>query len=68
MQIYELDKTMNDAFFLFIANAINELTNTKPSPKQFESHCTVFMKSVENIESELSEQISYLSQVTTSKI
>ena len=67
MQIYVLDKTMNDALF-FIANAINELTNTKPSPKQFESHCTVFMKSVENIESELSEQISYLSQVTTSKI
>ena len=59
-------RSMSTLLLFVSANAINELTNNKPGSKALESHCSTFLKSVEAIESELSEQISYLSQVTTS--
>jgi mediator of RNA polymerase II transcription subunit 11 len=45
--------------------AIQELSKDKPSMKQVENHSTTFMKTLERVESSISKQIHYLTQVST---
>ena len=49
------------------ACAIEELSKESPSEQVVNSKTTRFLKMLEDIEKRLSEQISYLSQVTTSQ-
>jgi len=45
--------------------ALQELSKDKPAVKQVESHTSNFLKTLQEIDSGLSTQISYLSQVST---
>ncbi|XP_014677557.1 PREDICTED: mediator of RNA polymerase II transcription subunit 11-like [Priapulus caudatus] len=45
--------------------ALQELSKDKPSMKQVESHTSSFLKTLEIVESGLSKQIQYLTQVST---
>lgn len=45
--------------------AFNELSKDKPSLKSVETTTTQFMKTLEGIETEISKQINYLTQVST---
>ena len=46
----------------------NELSKDKSSLKQAETHTHQFLKALSNVEAKLSEQINYLTQVSTGKI
>ncbi|CAG5123872.1 unnamed protein product [Candidula unifasciata] len=46
--------------------ALQELSKDKPALKHVESHTSNFLKTLQEIENGLSQQISYLSQVSTS--
>lgn len=46
-------------------NALQELSKEKPSQKNAENHTNQFLKSLNSIENKLSDQISYLIQVST---
>ncbi|KAH9514602.1 Mediator of RNA polymerase II transcription subunit 11 [Bulinus truncatus] len=45
--------------------ALQELSKDKPALKHVETHSSNFLKTLQEIENGLSQQISYLSQVTT---
>lgn len=45
--------------------ALNELSKDKPMNKQVEQHVNQFLKTLQNVETELSKQINYLTQVST---
>nr|CAG4638884.1 EOG090X0LXA [Cyclestheria hislopi] len=45
--------------------ALMELSKDKPSMKQVESHTSQFLKTLNHVESKLSEHINYLTQVST---
>lgn len=47
------------------SQAMQELAKDKPSVKQVENHSTNFLKSVGQVESDLSKQIHYLTQVSS---
>ncbi|RUS69397.1 hypothetical protein EGW08_022842 [Elysia chlorotica] len=49
------------------ASALQELSKDKPAQKHVDSHSTAFIKTLQEVENGLSQQISYLSQVTTSQ-
>lgn len=48
-----------------IGQAIQELSKDKVSMKQVENHTESFLKTLETVEIRLSEQIGYLTQVST---
>lgn len=52
-------------FLTFEGQALQELSKDKPSMKQVESHTTNFIKTLEGVESGLTKQINYLTQVST---
>lgn len=52
-------------YFMFTGQAILELGKEKSSMKQVEQNTTHFLKSLGIVESKLSEQINYLTQVST---
>lgn len=52
-------------FFKILGQALQELSKDKPSMKQVESHTTNFIKTLEGVESGLTKQINYLTQVST---
>lgn len=45
-----------------------ELSKEKPSMKQVEANTTAFLKTLENVESCLQKQITYLTQVSTGRL
>ncbi|XP_041348676.1 mediator of RNA polymerase II transcription subunit 11-like [Gigantopelta aegis] len=45
--------------------ALQELSKEKPIPKQVESHTTLFLKTLQEVETGLTSQIQYLTQVST---
>ncbi|CAL4062160.1 unnamed protein product [Meganyctiphanes norvegica] len=45
--------------------ALTELSKDKPMNKQVEQHVNQFLKTLQNVETELSKQINYLTQVST---
>ncbi|GFN73978.1 grip and coiled-coil domain-containing protein 2 [Plakobranchus ocellatus] len=49
------------------ASALQELSKDKPAQKHVDSHSTAFIKTLQEVENGLSQQISYLSQVSTSQ-
>ena len=48
--------------------ALMELSKEKSSLKQAEGHTHQFLKSLSTVESKLSDQINYLTQVSTGKV
>lgn len=51
----------------FAGHALLELSKDKSSLKQAESHSNQFLKTLHHVESKLTEQINYLTQVSTGK-
>lgn len=49
------------------ASALQELSKDKPAQKHVDSHSTTFIKTLQEVENGLSQQINYLSQVSTSQ-
>lgn len=49
----------------FIGQSLQELSKEKSSQKAAETHTQAFLKSLSIVESKLSEQINYLTQVST---
>src|SRR6266487_7147126 len=47
------------------STALTELSKEKPSMKQVESNASNFLKQLERVETEISQQIMYLTQVST---
>ena len=47
--------------------ALQELSKDKPALKHAESHTSSFIKTLQEVESALMQQITYLMQVTTGK-
>ena len=47
------------------ASVLQELSKDKASIKQVETHSTVFLKQLNSVETELTRQIGYLTQVST---
>jgi mediator of RNA polymerase II transcription subunit 11 len=45
--------------------ALTELSKDKASMKQVESHTSLFLKTLNHVEGELSKHINYLTQVST---
>lgn len=48
-----------------LGQALTELSREKTSLKQVENHTHQFLKSLGNVESKLTDQINYLTQVST---
>ncbi|XP_076030619.1 mediator complex subunit 11 isoform X2 [Oratosquilla oratoria] len=48
-----------------LGQALTECSKDKPANKQGEAHVTQFLKTLTNVETELSKQINYLTQVST---
>lgn len=46
-------------------NTLTELSKDKPNGKQVESHAVSFMNSLQKVESDLSQELNYLSQVSS---
>ena len=46
-------------------NALSELSKDKPSQKQVDQHATLFLTTLNNVETELTKHINYLIQVST---
>ena len=51
--------------FFYVGAALQELSKDKIVMKNVESNTAQFLKTIENIETGLSEQINYLTQVST---
>lgn len=49
----------------YAGQALTELSKDKPANKQVEAHTSQFLKTLTSVETELSKQISYLTQVST---
>jgi len=47
------------------ASVLQELAKDKPSAKQVENHSTQFLKQLNGVETDLTQQITYLTQVST---
>lgn len=57
--------TSSHSSFPISGSALSELSKEKSSQKSAENHTQQFLKSLSNVESKLSEQINYLTQVST---
>ena len=51
-----------------VGESLQDLSKDKMAAKAAEQHSTQFIKTMENVESSLMEQINYLTQVATSKV
>ncbi|ESO92891.1 hypothetical protein LOTGIDRAFT_162368 [Lottia gigantea] len=66
-KIVSLDRIESSIFAAInsAGHAIQELSKDKPVSKQTEQHTTAFLKTLQDIETGLSQQINYLTQVST---
>lgn len=63
--MYTLYEFNHSVFHIYIGQACMELSKEKTSLKQAETNTHQFLKTLGQLESRLSEQINYLTQVST---
>lgn len=56
---------MNPIFLLILGQALLELSKERSSQKQAETNTSQFLRTLSQVESKLSDQINYLTQVST---